>query len=357
MPLNVRRISFHLLLVAFLLSCAFCYNKDGKCYKSLNIVIVIDASGSIEVPNWNVEIEFAKQIVEANNVSGSSNKFAIVDFSTEAKERSPFDADVNKALQALNKLKDNHEQGHTSIDHGLNAALRLFEANSQSKESMNVLVLISDGYMTFRQGKKNEDFLQAPKEKLAANNVTTFSVGVGEYKESVLQYIASQPSATHVVKITEPQRLLAEMQKSAETTCESTVERIKCKTVYIKKAGVGCYKDNNNPRPLPELLLTDRDGTSPAFSGQHTNWNTWDTYMPDFICRCAEKAATRKRVVIGIQNYGECWSNENKDVYSRDGPADEASCKTLGYANCKQTDVKCAGIEMINYVYLVDGTV
>ncbi len=80
---------------------------------------------------------------------------------------------------------------------------------------------------------------------------------------------------------------------------------VECGKVLFSKAGVGCYKDLKNVLPLPELILTDRDPSSRAYSGQTIDWNNWDTYMPDFICRCAEKANEMKRTIFGLENYGK----------------------------------------------------
>ncbi len=74
--------------------------------------------------------------------------------------------------------------------------------------------------MTFRDGKDNTEFLKIPKDKLTAAKVKTFSIGIGDYKAQTLEYISSEPSNTHVTKITEYQNMPVELQKSAETTCK-----------------------------------------------------------------------------------------------------------------------------------------
>ena len=48
---------------------------------------------------------------------------------------------------------------------------------------------------------------------------------------------------------------------------------------------VGCFKDNGEPRPLPELLLTDNDPASEQYSGVAVKADDWDNYLPDLICR------------------------------------------------------------------------
>lgn len=71
---------------------------------------------------------------------------------------------------------------------------------------------------------------------------------------------------------------------------------------------VGCFNDRQQQhgRPLPELLITDRDMKSHKFSGITVNWGEWDKYLNDIVCRCAEKAKEKNYSLFGVQNYGKC---------------------------------------------------
>jgi len=77
----------------------------------------------------------------------------------------------------------------------------------------------------------------------------------------------------------------------------------------VKYHKLGCYKDDGkNPRPLPKLLLTDRDPKSPVFSSIRVDWGKWDSYMSDLVCRCAEKAAENNYRFFGLQYYGKYFA-------------------------------------------------
>jgi hypothetical protein len=43
-----------------------------------------------------------------------------------------------------------------------------------------------------------------------------------------------------------------------------------------------------------------------VFNGRRIDWQNWDTYVPEFICRCAKQAKEFQRQVFGLQFYGEC---------------------------------------------------
>ena len=77
----------------------------------------------------------------------------------------------------------------------------------------------------------------------------------------------------------------------------------KCPVSFIR---IGCFKDNQkSPRPLPELLFTDKDKKSNLYSGKSVNFEDYDSYGLELICRCAKKALASSRAVFGLQNYGE----------------------------------------------------
>lgn len=66
-----------------------------------------------------------------------------------------------------------------------------------------------------------------------------------------------------------------------------------CKVKYNK---VGCFKDKKKSRTLPELILNERSSI---------DWDMWDTWLPGFICRCAEKTKEKKYFYFGAQYYGK----------------------------------------------------
>lgn len=85
-------------------------------------------------------------------------------------------------------------------------------------------------------------------------------------------------------------------------TCFVTVTA--CPAIYTK---IGCFRDDmRSPRPLPELLITDKDPSIKAkYSNIPIDWNNWDTYMTDLVCRCAKEAKVRNYAFFSIQYYGK----------------------------------------------------
>lgn len=76
-----------------------------------------------------------------------------------------------------------------------------------------------------------------------------------------------------------------------------------CPAVYTK---VGCFRDDmSNPRPLPKLLFTDRDPSVKKYSNIPVDWQKWDSYMKDLVCRCAKEAKVLNYQFFSIQFYGK----------------------------------------------------
>ena len=54
----------------------------------------------------------------------------------------------------------------------------------------------------------------------------------------------------------------------------------------ISYKDIGCFKDNGQiPRPLPDLLFTDRDPKDEVYSGIPVHGQDFDAYVTDLVCR------------------------------------------------------------------------
>ena len=91
---------------------------------------------------------------------------------------------------------------------------------------------------------------------------------------------------------------------------------------------------------------------------------SWDEFLPDLICSCANAAKEKKYAFFGIQNFAECWSGSNaKETYKKDGASVECinterlvnatNATKIGarYGACPKDNLVCAGKLGANYVY------
>ncbi|XP_031566733.1 coadhesin-like [Actinia tenebrosa] len=120
---------------------------------------------------------------------------------------------------------------------------------------------------------------------------------------------------------------------------------------------IGCFIDTLIPRPLPELLLTDRDPTDPVYSGNTINWYNFMDYLKGLVCRCAERTKERGFTHFGLQFYGECWSGPDAESrFAMHGPSKQCLMGlSIPPAYCNRTDTKaCVGGPHLNYVYKIE---
>ncbi|XP_031557756.1 uncharacterized protein LOC116294312 [Actinia tenebrosa] len=121
---------------------------------------------------------------------------------------------------------------------------------------------------------------------------------------------------------------------------------------YAKITKIGCYSDHmDTPRPLPELVLSNRDPSSGVFDGHIFDWEKPVQSMQDLACRCARKVLQKNYTHFSLQFFGECWSGKNSaSTYSNDGPS--KSCLGKEYKDCDgRSDTPCTGVNFSNYVY------
>lgn len=66
----------------------------------------------------------------------------------------------------------------------------------------------------------------------------------------------------------------------------------------IKYEKVGCFVDklaNSQELALPEKILNEN---------QLVKWDKWNSWLPEFVCRCANIVHKKNYQVFGIRNFG-----------------------------------------------------
>jgi len=114
---------------------------------------------------------------------------------------------------------------------------------------------------------------------------------------------------------------------------------------------LGCYHDNQiKPRPVPNYPMNERDKSIQNWNGNEVDWEKWNSYLPQLVCRCAQIAKDIGDDIFAIQFYGECWTGKTgHSNYRRDGPS--TKCVGENFKPCNCTDYHCAGMKKTNFVY------
>ena len=166
------------------------------CSGAIDIVYVVDSSGSIEYAgrgNWNNTIKgFLRkltQTLQANNVDGT---YSIVNFAS----RAIIDTYFVSSSQALSRINSLQYQGtKTNINDALDKSELSLSHSSNRPSVGDIVILITDGEPTVNVGGEVGDanLIKATQYRGQYPRIITVGIGQTGY-ESELRAIASQKS-------------------------------------------------------------------------------------------------------------------------------------------------------------------
>ncbi|KAJ7381347.1 hypothetical protein OS493_001472 [Desmophyllum pertusum] len=312
---------------------------DGKlCHTPLDIITALDASGSVLKENWQTSVNFAGQLAKQLLAFNDESRVGVIDFSEVANEAIPPSSDQMFIEQKLVNLKNLYQNGITRTELALNKASEIFLRINRAS-AKKLLIIVTDGRTTPHDNKQGVELLQGPVQNLKENGVHIIAVGVGNLvNNDELNFMATDPNDENVFHIDDYDKLLNMVDTVSQVVCTDKAPQSEtltiapapepdnptCPVTYTK---LGCLKDDMiSPRPLPELLFTDRDPTVKKYSNIPIDWTNWNSYIKDLVCRCAKEAKVRNFDIFSIQFYGECWSGPKAgETYNRVGHVD--TCK------------------------------
>lgn len=157
---------------------------EKKCFAMADIFLVFDDSGSISNTNFNKMIQFGKDFANAFNIEEFGSHLGLVLFASSARLILPLTSSVNHIRNALDTIS--RTNGNTCIGCGIKTATDNF-ANARN-QSTKIMIVLTDGYNNVGTGQNK---LATAASNAKAAGILMFSIGVGSYKLSELQEIAS----------------------------------------------------------------------------------------------------------------------------------------------------------------------
>jgi len=151
----------------------------------VDLMLVIDGSGSISSSNFVLERDFARSLLGQCSIRAGA-----IQFSSTSSVVSPLTsnlADVDAALVAMTQLR-----GNTDIGAGLTSAFQQFQQNGQPG-NRQVVVLLTDGASSGSPAGVAAPFKSAGGE--------IFGVGVGLSDMTQITAIASSPASKYVFSV------------------------------------------------------------------------------------------------------------------------------------------------------------
>src|SRR3990172_1847183 len=173
-----------LVLPLFFLSCAISFaavfgsrqvprSDAATCETPLDLVLVIDGSGSIFASDFTRMKDFSNDLVSSFAVSGTAARVGVVQFSGQGQGR--IEIGLSGSAPAVHAAIDGMQQieGYTDIQEGL--ALGQGEIGANGRPGVpHVIILLTDGQ---QEGAPGDPAAEAENARAAGTEI--FALGVG----------------------------------------------------------------------------------------------------------------------------------------------------------------------------------
>ncbi|CAH1787670.1 unnamed protein product [Owenia fusiformis] len=173
---------------------------ESVCDKlaGVDLVFILDASGSIKSNNFEKIREFTRKVVEAFEIGPEKNRVGLIHFSNHATEEFQLNTHLDKysLISAINQVTY-EEGGHTNTGAALtimyqDSFTESHGARPKSENRPRVAIVLTDG--------KSQDYhgTVAAARLAKSFDIRIYAIGIGsEVNEEELTQIASNPDCTH----------------------------------------------------------------------------------------------------------------------------------------------------------------
>ena len=211
---------FYTLIKSCLIFCVDYKFLFLVCQTNLDLMFLLDQSGSVGEDNHDLALEFMESVVNFYDISPDRTRVSVVTFSTGAEIEFFFDSfsSLRRVTREIGRIRYSGGWTHTGL--GLDVAADMFNdpsysgARPLSAGIPRVAVLITDG-------RSNTYSILQPATDLRAAGVSVYSIGVGNYYLPELQFIASDPDSDHVFLLQSYTDAAFFTQLLRGTTCDS----------------------------------------------------------------------------------------------------------------------------------------
>ncbi|XP_021365456.1 cartilage matrix protein-like, partial [Mizuhopecten yessoensis] len=188
---------------------------DDSCdYKPIDIVFIIDESGSVGSSNFAKILTFLTEVVDDLNIGSTAVQVGLVKFHTRATLEFYLGTHSTKTSLKSAILNTRYRSGGTSIGAGIQHADKyVFPIlYGGRKDATKIAILVTDGVSS------SATFTKQAADDAKANHIRIFAVGIGNINIAELNSAASDPDCTHVSVLTNFKQIddiIYEIKKSA----------------------------------------------------------------------------------------------------------------------------------------------
>ena len=191
------------------------------CNVQVDIVFMMDTSGSIGIQDFNKEKQFVKDLAKIFRIREGGSRAAVIIYNHQPttvirfRDHSTFES-FSRAVDRIDYLL-----GQTRIDKGLQEADKLFLSDVRSNVA-KILIVLTDGKQT---DDPDAVHLRSASQPLRNQGVRILAIGVG-YRYRMEEIRAMVESPSHAFTTESFSALLKLSQTIANRACESAGKRI-----------------------------------------------------------------------------------------------------------------------------------
>jgi len=188
-----------------------------KCQAQLDLIFLLDASGSVGSDNYIKEKEFIK-IVASRYELEITNQAAVIAFSSNAYIAVPLGA-YNTALSFASAV-DNipYDAGWTRIDLALHLSYNKYFSSEDSNKTQKLVILLTDGKQTRKPFSTAIIPVEDTVKLLRSKAARIFAVTIGNNTDmSAMRMVTEEDH--DIFQVTEFNDLVAKADSIAKTSC------------------------------------------------------------------------------------------------------------------------------------------
>ena len=236
-------------------------SSAATCETPLDLMLVIDGSGSIFASDFNRMKDFSNGLVDSFAVSDAAARIGVVQFSGQGQGRleiglSGNAAAVHGAISGMVQI-----EGFTDIQEGLALGQGEIAANGRAGVP-HIIILLTDGQ---QEGAPGDPVAEAAAARAAGTQIYAVGVGGGPNVDQ-LNAIASDPDSTYVYTVPDFTSLQAIRDQIVATACPSPTAPTTTRTPTGQASSTPVPTSTpggpSTPTPTPTSTPTNTPGGS-----------------------------------------------------------------------------------------------
>jgi hypothetical protein len=120
--------------------------KNCICSSKVDIVFVLDSSGSISDLNWYRQIDFTQNLTQKLIIGPNFVNVGLVQFSNDASIILPMSSSLTDTKNKIESIRTKHQKGYTATIDGFQKAMDAINAGPSDRNAVpKVIVMLTDG--------------------------------------------------------------------------------------------------------------------------------------------------------------------------------------------------------------------